>query len=245
MENWFATWFDSAYYHLLYQHRDDKEAHYFMDQLCNLLQVAPKSRVLDLACGKGRHSVYLAQKDLDVTGLDLSPESIEYAQQYQHQHEQLRFNTQDMRLPLKEGPYHYIFNLFTSFGYFETEQEHIDTLIAMKNGLADQNSRLVIDFFNATKAIQQLVLKETKVLDGIEFKLQRYVENGCIHKEIRFSDQGKKYFFREKVRAFTRADFEQLLQAAGLELIDVYGNYSMHAFDASQSDRCILLAKKQ
>jgi cyclopropane fatty-acyl-phospholipid synthase-like methyltransferase len=241
MENWFATWFDSAYYHLLYQHRDDNEAHYFMDQLCTFLQIAPKSKVLDLACGKGRHSVYLAQKGLDVTGLDLSSESIAYAQQYQH--EQLRFDTQDMRLPLKQGPYHYIFNLFTSFGYFETEQEHIDTLIAMKNGLANQNSRLVLDFFNAKKAIQQLVLTETKLVQGIEFRLRRYVENGCIHKEIRFSDQTKNYYFREKVRAFTRADFDVLLAAAGLERIHIFGNYSMADFDEKESNRCIILAK--
>lgn len=241
MENWFATWFDSEYYHLLYQHRDDKEAHYFMDQLCHFLAVAPNSRVLDLACGKGRHSVYLAQKELDVTGLDLSPESIEFARQFEHT--KLRFDTQDMRLPLKDGPYQYIFNLFTSFGYFETDQEHIDTLTVMKDGLADQNSRLILDFFNAKKAIQHLVLTETKLVQGIEFRLRRYVENGCIHKEIRFSDQAKDYYFKEKVRAFTRADFEALLAAAGLELINIFGDYSMADFDEIESDRCIILAK--
>ncbi|BDS12692.1 class I SAM-dependent methyltransferase [Aureispira anguillae] len=241
MSTWFATWFDSSYYHLLYQHRDDTEAHFFMDNLVQHLQVPEQAKILDLACGKGRHSIYLADKNFDVVGVDLSPESIEYARQFEHKH--LHFDTHDMRQPLSVGPFDYIFNLFTSFGYFPSEEEHLQTLQAMKNGLKSPNSTLVIDFFNAHKVIQNLVLSEEKTLSGISFKINRRVENGYILKDIRFEDQGNQFDFQERVRAFTLADFKRLFEQVGLKLVQTFGSFDLKPYDPIHSDRLILIAK--
>ncbi len=78
MENhpWFKDWFNSPYYHQLYFNRDEKEAAAFIDKLINYLQPAPNASMLDVACGKGRHSIHLAEKGFDVTGIDLSEDSI-------------------------------------------------------------------------------------------------------------------------------------------------------------------------
>lgn len=241
MSTWFATWFDSSYYHLLYQHRDDSEAQFFMDNLVQHLNVPKKASILDLACGKGRHSIYLADKGFDVVGVDLSPESIEHARQFEH--EQLHFDTHDMRAPLTVGPFDYIFNLFTSFGYFPTEEEHIQTLEEMKKGLKSTDSILVIDFFNAYKVIQQLVLSEEKTLSEITFKINRRVENGYILKDIRFEDKGEQFHFQEKVRAFTLEDFKGFFEQVGLELLDTFGGFDLSNYDPQQSDRLILIAK--
>lgn len=242
MSTWFATWFDSSYYHLLYQHRDDTEAQFFMDQLVDYLAPAADSRLLDLACGKGRHSIYLAQKGYDVVGVDLSPESIAHAQQFEH--ERLHFATHDMRQPLALPAFDYVFNLFTSFGYFPTEEEHVQTLQAMRQDLRDDNSRLVIDFFNAPQVISNLVLQEEKTLSGITFHLQRQVENGYIVKDIRFEDQGASYHFQERVRAFNLADFERLLPQANLRLVETFGSYALTSYDAQKSPRLIILAER-
>ncbi len=242
MSTWFATWFDSSYYHLLYQHRDDTEAQFFMDRLVDYLAPAPDSRLLDLACGKGRHSIYLAQKGYDVVGVDLSPESIAHAQQFEH--DRLHFATHDMRQNLALAPFDYVLNLFTSFGYFPSEGEHVQTLQAMRHSLRDDNSRLVIDFFNAPQVIAQLVLKEEKTLPGITFQLQRYVENGYIVKDIRFEDQGQAYHFQERVRAFDLADFERLLPQANLRLLETFGSYDLQPYEAQHSPRLILLAER-
>lgn len=241
MSTWFANWFDSAYYHLLYQHRDDQEAQTFMSNLVAKLAIPSQASILDLACGKGRHSIYLASKGFDVTGVDLSPESIAHAQQFAHKH--LHFATHDMREPLEVGPFDYIFNLFTSFGYFETEEEHIQTLAAMRAGLKDANSRLVIDFFNAPKVIQGLVLAEEKELGGVQFRLKRWVENNIIIKDIRFEDKGESFHFQERVHAFDLADFERLLEKAGLQIEQAFGNYQLAPYEASTADRLILQIK--
>lgn len=241
MSTWFATWFDSSYYHLLYQHRDDSEAQFFMDNLVQYLDVPKKAKILDLACGKGRHSIYLANKDFDVVGVDLSPESIEHARKFEQKY--LHFDTHDMRMPLAVGPFDYIFNLFTSFGYFPTEEEHIQTLQEMKQGLKSKDSTLVIDFFNAHKVIQQLVLSEEKTLSGITFKINRRVENGYILKDIRFEDKGQKFHFQEKVRAFTLEDFKRLLEQVGLELQAHFGGFDLSTYDPQNSSRLILIAK--
>lgn len=241
MSTWFATWFDSSYYHLLYQHRDDSEAQFFMDNLVQHLKVPERASILDLACGKGRHSIYLANKGFDVVGVDLSPESIEHARQFEHEH--LHFDTHDMRAPLAVGPFDYIFNLFTSFGYFPTEEEHIQTLREMKKGLKSTDSMLVIDFFNAHKVIQKLVLTEEKTLSEITFKINRRVENGYILKDIRFEDKGKAFHFQEKVRAFTLEDFKGFFKQVGLELLETFGGFDLSNYDPKQSDRLILIAK--
>lgn len=240
--SWFASWFDSVYYHQLYQHRNDEEAQFFMSNLIKHLNIPKQKRVLDLACGKGRHSIYLASKGLDVVGVDLSPESITHAKQFEQEH--LSFEVHDMRKSLDEfGKFDYIFNLFTSFGYFDSLEEHQQTINQIALGLKNAESRLVIDFFNAHKVIQKLVLKEEKIVADIIFDLQRYVENDYIIKNIRFEDKGELFHFQERVRALSLSDFENLLKTAGLEIEQTFGNFALEPFDLENSDRLILIAK--
>lgn len=241
MENWFANWFNSPYYHLLYQHRDEEEAQAFMDALIDELQPSEGAHVLDLACGKGRHSIYLAEKGLDVVGLDLAEESIRAAQASKQEH--LQFGVHDMREPLPFGPYDYIFNLFTSFGYFESEEEHLLTLKHIFEALKP-GGYLLIDFLNATKVIQGLVGKEKKALDDVHFRIRRYLENGVITKEIAFETGGQRHHYKEKVWGFDLNDFERFFEAVGLELIETWGNYELQPYRADTSKRLILLAQK-
>ena len=84
---WFKHWFDSSFYHQLYANRDEKEAAAFIDELINELEPAADSRMLDLGCGSGRHSKYLASKGFDVTGIDLAASSVRQAKT----REKLRF----------------------------------------------------------------------------------------------------------------------------------------------------------
>src|SRR5688572_24580227 len=110
--NWFKEWFNSPYYHLLYNHRDDKEAITFINQLIKYLAPPVGSRMLDVACGKGRHSKALAEMGFDVTGIDLSFESINEALEFAD--ENLHFFQHDMRLPFWINYFDYAFNFFTS-----------------------------------------------------------------------------------------------------------------------------------
>ena len=122
LDTWFKDWFNSPYYHQLYAHRDEQEAANFIDKLVAHLQPTAGAKMLDVACGKGRHSMLLASNGFDVTGIDLSSESIAEALLSEDNH--LHFYEHDMRLPFWVNYFDIAFNFFTSFGYFKTQREH-------------------------------------------------------------------------------------------------------------------------
>ena len=236
---WYASWFDTPFYHILYKDRDNTEAESFMHTLTNYLNIPESGKILDLACGKGRHAIYLNSIGYDVTGVDLSENSIEFAKQFEN--ETLHFNVHDMCKPYKQQ-FDAVFNLFTSFGYFNKEEDNLNTIKSIKADL-NKFGFGVIDFMNTEFIIDNLVPEETKTVDGIEFKLKRYVDNGYIFKNIEFTFQGKEYSYQERVRAFTLSNFKTLFEQAGVYLLDVFGDYKLHKFDAKQSNRLIMIFK--
>ncbi len=238
-ESWFASWFDSTYYHILYKDRNYREAQLFMDNLTQYLNLPEKAKVLDLACGKGRHSIYLNQLGFNVLGADLSERSI--AEASKNKNDSLHFQVHDMRDSFEEK-FDAIFNLFTSFGYFESDDDNLITLKAMKESLTDYGFA-VIDFMNVNQVINTLVPEEVKTVDNIDFHLKRYVQDGHIYKEIDFEDQGKKYHFTEKVKALTLSDFQEMMDEAGIFLLDVFGDYKLKKFHKNDSERLIMIFK--
>ncbi len=238
-KNWFASWFDTPYYHILYKDRDYTEAQLFMDNITQYLNLPENAKILDLACGKGRHSIYLNQLGYDVTGADLSENSIREAKKATN--ETLHFQVHDMRVPF-EDKFDAIFNLFTSFGYFENDDDNLRTLVAIKESLSEYGFA-VIDFMNVPNVIENLVPKETKTVDGIDFHIKRFFVDGHIYKEIDFEDQGESYHFTEKVKALTLQDFENLMEKAGIFLLDVFGDYKLKKFHKTESERLIMIFK--
>lgn len=238
-ETWFSSWFDTPYYHILYKERNYREAQVFMDNLTHYLNLPEKAKVLDLACGKGRHSIYLNQLGFDVVGADLSENSIIDASKQSN--ETLHFKVHDMREPFEEK-YDAIFNLFTSFGYFENDDDNLTTLKAIKESLSEHGFA-VIDFMNVNQVINNLVPEEVKTVDGIDFHLKRYVADGHIFKEIDFEDKGQKFHYTEKVKALTLQDFEAMMEEAGIYLLDIFGDYKLKKFHKTESERLILIFK--
>jgi SAM-dependent methyltransferase len=238
---WFATWFDSPYYHILYQNRDDSEARDFIERLCAYLQLSPGAKLLDLACGAGRHSRVLHSLGYDVTGADLSPNSICQANQYATTG--LRFYVHDMREPLPEQ-FDTILNLFTSFGYFDSVTDNARVLSSVYDALRG-DGLLVIDFFNAEKVIRELKTRQEINRNGILFHIKKEVSNGKIVKTIAFEAEGQSHFYQEKVQALDLMDFQQLLGDARFEIVGTFGNYALEPFNAVASDRLILICKKR
>ena len=238
-EMWYSSWFDTPYYHILYKERNFREAQIFMDNLTHYLNLPEKAKVLDLACGKGRHSIYLNQLGFDVLGADLSENSI--AEASKNSNETLHFKVHDMREPFEEK-YDAIFNLFTSFGYFENDEDNLTTLKAIKESLSEYGFA-AIDFMNVNQVVNTLVPDEIKVVDEIEFHIKRYLKDGHIYKEIDFEDKGQKFHFTEKVKALTLHDFEQLMDEAGIYLLDIFGDYKLKKFHKTESERLIMIFK--
>ena len=238
-EKWYSSWFDTPYYHILYKERNYREAQIFMDNLTHYLNLPEKAKVLDLACGKGRHSIYLNQLGFDVLGADLSENSI--AEANKNANETLHFKVHDMREPFEEK-YDAIFNLFTSFGYFENDEDNLTTLKAIKESLSEYGFA-AIDFMNVNQVIDTLVPEEIKTVEDIEFHIKRYEKDGHIYKEIDFEDKGEKFHYTEKVKALTLQDFEEMMEEAGIYLLDIFGDYKLKKFHKTESERLIMIFK--
>lgn len=236
---WYASWFDTPFYHILYKDRDHTEAETFMHNLTNYLNIPEGGKILDLACGKGRHAIYLNSIGYDVTGVDLSENSIAHAKQFEN--ETLHFEVHDMCKPYNEQ-FDAVFNLFTSFGYFDKDEDNLNTIKAIKADLNEFGFG-VIDFMNTDYVLNNLVPEETKTVDGIEFHLKRYKKNGYIVKDIVFTREGDDYHYQERVRAFSLEDFEVLFEKAGVYLLDIFGDYKLRKFDKKESSRLIMIFK--
>lgn len=234
---WFENWFETNYYHTLYKNRDESEAKKFIEGVVKRLDLNSGAKVLDLACGRGRHSQTLAQLGFDVTGADLSKNSIEHAKN--HISEEIKFIVHDMREPINKT-FDAVFNLFTSFGYFDHVSDNLKVLKSVRSEINPHGS-FILDFLNSQHAIENMVSTEMKEIDGCEFHINRYVEDGIIVKKIRIIDKlnsvDTQYF--EKVNAFTFDDLSKMMDMAGFEVVDVWGNYQLDNFDNATSERCI------
>lgn len=236
-KDWFVSWFDTSYYHTLYKHRDDTEAQEFMQNLVSFLNLNANDKILDLGCGRGRHSIFLNSLGFNMVGADLSKNSIKYAKQFEN--ERLQFVEHDMRNPFK-SKFNAILNLFTSFGFFENDQEDIDILVNIKNGLFPKGVA-IIDFMNSNKVIKHLVAEETQTIDRITFHITRYVKDGFIVKEINFEADGEHHTFFEKVKILNLEKINSYLNSVGFKIKHIFGNYQLDAFDENTSDRLILV----
>ena len=236
-QNWYSSWFDTPYYHILYKNRDYREAGNFMENLTSFLKLKKNNEILDLACGKGRHSKYLNELGFKVTGVDLSPKSISFAKQFENS--SLHFKEHDMCLPYPKK-FDAVFNLFTSFGYFDKAEDNLRTIKAIKTELKP-NGFAVIDFLNAEYVKRNLVPSETKTIDNITFHIHRSIVEGYIIKRICFQHENEDFSFEERVKAITLSEFKDCFNQADVKLLNCFGDYQLNEYKEETSERLILI----
>ncbi len=239
---WFEEWFDTPYYHILYSNRDYREAENFLNLLTGFLKLEKKSSIIDLACGKGRHSIYLNKLGYKVLGLDLSEQSISYDKKFEN--ESLEFRVHDMRNRIESEPVDAVFNLFTSFGYFETEEENKSVFRSVSEVLKSKGY-FVLDFLNAEYVKNVITPSASVEKENIIFNIKKHIEGDYILKEIDFEDQGKPYHFFERVKLTSPEKILKFADEFGFELIKRWGDYQLNDFDGKSSQRCINLFRKR
>lgn len=243
MKMWYEEWFDHPEYELVYQDRDLGEAEGLVRLIERIAEPAPGAAILDMGCGRGRHARLLARRGYYVTGVDLSDRAIEDAQRRASEEGlEVLFKRGDMRVPVCECCFDGVINVFTAFGYFDDEADHVRSLKAMAEALR-QEGWFIQDFFNARQVVRNLVPEDHSTRDGAEIHQRRWVEDGRINKRITISKNGDARTFRESVRLFRLEDFKRMYAEAGLELVETYGDYAGGAFE-SDSPRLILHARK-
>ena len=245
MENlprpWYVEWFNTPYYHILYRNHDDKEAQQFVNGLVQFLPISPDMRVLDVACGKGRHAIYLNQLGINVTGIDLAENSIKAAKK--HKNDRLHFYVHDMREVFKPEKFDVAVNLFTSFGYFDEEDDNQKAITATAQNLVT-GGKFVLDFFNTKRVVRKIIPRYTQHIQGIEFQIRKKFTQGYLYKDIRFEDKGEHFRFQEKVKAVTQTDFAVYFRNAGLKIIAMLGDYQLGQYNAEESPRMIFITEK-
>ena len=241
--DWFENWFDSPYYHKLYFERDKQEASAFIEKLVNHLKPPVPSMMLDVACGKGRHSRQLASYGHTVTGIDLSEQSINQA--LLTSNDQLYFYRHDMRLPFWINYFDYAFNFFTSFGYFRTQRENDNAIRTIATALK-KNGVFVMDYLNTHFSEDHLIHKSEKTVDDVQFIITKWFDEDFFYKKIEVIDEmlTEPLVYNEKVAKFTLGDFTDMFAYQGLQIQEVYGDYDFGRYDVKKSNRLIMIAKK-
>ena len=239
---WFKDWFSTPYYHDLYFERNEEEANTFIRNLIGHLRLNKDARVLDLACGKGRHAIELHKLGLDVIGIDYSNYFITEAKKSEK--DNLHFYVQDMRQPYWINYFDVVVNLFTSFGYFKTEREHITSLNNIKNALK-VGGIFVIDYLNVIKTEKELIKEMRITIKNVDYNIKKEVTDTHFVKHINIKDGDKNFDYSESVSKFNLNNFNHMLSKVGLEILEIFGNYKLESFDVETSDRLIIIAKKQ
>jgi len=241
---WYQDWFSSPFYHKLYFERDESEAEAFINRLIDYLQPAPGSRMLDVACGKGRHSKILASLGFTVTGIDISFSSIAAAKEFET--ENLDFFVHDMRLPFWGNYFNYAFNFFTSFGYFKTRREHDDAIRTIAKSLRP-GGIFVIDYLNVHYAEDHLRHDESKQINSATYTIHRWDDETHFYKKIMVTDETLEgpLEHTEKVAKFSLGDFTDMLAYQGLQVQEVFGDYQLGSYDVRKTPRLILIASKR
>jgi len=242
-EEWFERSFREDYV-LVYRHRDDSAAD---EEIANLLEQLPikgQGKVLDLCCGSGRHSRALARRGYEVVGVDLSPVLLKLAEEQNH-FPKLRFARCDMRkIPFREE-FDIVVNLFTSFGYFTSDEENAKVVQNMAQALK-QGGELILDYLNPAFVKDHLVPHSTKEVTGLTIDEKRWIEDGFVKKRILIQDDSshEPREYQEQVRLFNVEQMMAMLEQAGFGHIRVFGNYAFEPYDAPESPRMIFYAVK-
>jgi SAM-dependent methyltransferase len=220
MPEWFEEWFGEEYL-ALYPHRDEEDAEHLVALLGRLIGWGAGWRVLDICCGPGRHAHALDAAGLGVTGLDLSAALLRKARQVTD----APLVRADIRaLPIRPRSMDAGLNLFTSFGYFDTDEEHAATLAGMV-GTVRQGGWFVLDFLNADLVASRITEGAGTFERGEGgVRLRRYRTTGGRHvvKEIVLAD-GRR--FQERVRLFSADELAGMLSRAGASVRHCFGDY--------------------
>ncbi|MBD0298443.1 MAG: hypothetical protein ICV84_25120 [Flavisolibacter sp.] len=150
-----------------------------------------------------------------------------------------------MQQPFGYNCFDYVFNFFTSFGYFKNVNAHNNVLSNMSNALK-QGGKLLLDYMNIYYAEDRLIGKEEKEMDGIIYHITRWMDEKYFFKKIVIEDfrSGGPLEYTEQVARFDLDDFKRMFSACNLQIEEVYGDYKLNEFDQRNSPRLIMVAKK-
>lgn len=241
LKDWYKNWFGNDYL-TLYAHRNEDEANDLIDLIHSYIKVSPHAKILDLCCGQGRHALILAKLGYSVYGMDLSRALLQEANNRKDKHHRAYFIQADMRYLPTLSSFHLLLNLFTSFGYFESDQENLAVFLEFYNAL-ERGGNFVFDYLNPNHVIQNLVPYEHEELNTMKIDIERQIHGNRVQKKICLKKEKNESTFYESVKMYQPGEIFTMLKQAGLSVLHVFGDY--HGSDFNQeSPRLLVIGEK-
>ena len=243
--HWSDGFFDEPYTEL-FPFPDAEQTDLEVDALVELLPLAP-ARVLDLACGQGRHSVRLAERGYEVIGVDTSSKFLEVARAAANERGvQVEFETLDMRDLHFDREFDAVLSLMTAWGYFDDAQNQA-VLTWLERALRP-GGRLVLDLIHRDWLMSVYETEAaTQLRDGSVAVVTRAFDpvrgvNVVTHRWQTPAGEAKER--THELRIYTATELDQMLRQAHLVPIDWYGGFTLEAF-SHESQRMLVVAEHQ
>lgn len=247
MKSWYKEWFSNKFYLQLYSHRNEEDARYLVNLFQRSVSISTKARVLDIACGAGRHSLELARRGFDVTGFDLSKFLISEAKKSlkdsKEKNLRVKFLIHDMRNFNFNNSFDAAVNFFTSFGYFKNDSENFSVIKNVSDSLRT-DGYFVFDFLNKKYLKKNLVPYSKNSHGNLTVIQKRKIENDFIMKEINIKDKTGSHNFSEVLKLYSVYEFKKVFNSYNLKIQTLLGDYFGNKFNESKSPRLIIIAKK-
>jgi len=244
MIEWFKDWFDTEEYLIVYRNRNEKEAIKLVDLILNNTDISAGAKVLDMACGTGRHSILFAKKGFEVTAIDLSQNLLSIAKRSALEEKvRIQFIRSDIRHFTLMNDFSLAVNLFTSFGYFETDDENSKIIKNAYEHLTHKGY-FVIDFLNR-RFIENNLVAETNVEYKDRYISQkRRIEKDRVIKQIAIRKNETEKIYHESVKMYSKVELTNIISTAGFNIKAFFGDYSGNDFNIETSPRIIIIAQK-
>jgi len=242
---WFDEFFKEDYLQIYLPFLTEERTKTDVDFIAEVLNLPPGSKILDLACGFGRHTIPLAKKGYDMTGLDYTEKFIRMAEESaQKENLRIEFLVGDMRRIPFENHFAGVISYYTSFGFF-SDEENFEVLRGVSKALKEEG-KFLLEIMNRDILVKNFQSKDWhRTEDGTLVLEERNwdLKTGKLKNYITILDkkgERKRWF---EVRLYTLEELNYLLEKVGLKIIQAYGRKDKTPYSVD-SPRTIVLSQK-
>ncbi len=242
MAEWFEEWFNTEEYLNVYRHRNDEDAEKLVRLILSNIRLNEGADIIDLACGSGRHSILFAERGYNVTAVDLSENLLNVARMTaENLGLDIDFVNADLRNFCITSKFDLAVNLFTSFGYFESDKENF-SLFSDACDLLNPGGYFVIDYFNAEFVKKHLIAHSEDSFNGQRIIQERKIVGDRVVKDITIANNGTRKKYIESVRMYSNTELEDAIEKSGLNIYKTFGDFDGSNFDLNSSPRIIIIS---
>ena len=244
MSEWFKDWFNSSEYLDVYSHRDKTDVANLLVLITRNYDFKSGTKVLDAACGNGRFSNYFAKTGFDVTSFDLSMQLLKIAQRKSTEDNlNVKYFRSDIRnVPLK-GSFDLVLNMFTSFGYFTSDNENLSFILTAYE-LLNEKGYFIFDYLNKDYVINNLIPKSHKTIGDKKIIEERRINNNRVEKKIIIESSSERKIYQESVLLYSKDEIIDGFNSCGFKVDKIFGDYLGSNFNSLASERLLIFFAK-